>query len=167
MNQPFSNDVVPTSPEPLLRTANAEIAQAKLSLLMELEASLQSSQRALLARDVACLEQSSGEQTRLLRALQIFWPAHAPISDLERDDLAGGAELQAAQLRVLHLGRVQAALLARGQRWLRTIENLLAGPTTNYAPSAHARVPLGAAPPLRERNPRIATEEKECAPCPD
>jgi len=155
MTQPNPNDVLPLSSEPL-RAACPEIAQAKRSLLTELEASLESGQRALLARDVAGLEQSSGEQMRLLRALQIFWqPGPA------QDDPACNAELRALQMRVLHLGRVQAALLARGQRWLRTIANLVTGPATNYAPSASNGVPLG------HRNLRASGEEEERAPCRD
>jgi hypothetical protein len=137
MTQPTANDALPPPSEPQ-RTARTEIAQARRSLLAELEASLETSQRALLARDVAGLEQSSGEQMRLLRALQIFWQP-----GLALDDPVHDAELRAMQMRVLHLGRVQAALLARGQRWLRTIAHLVAGPATNYVPSASPGVPLG------------------------
>ena len=149
MTEPRPNNVACPSSEPALRTADAEIAQARLSLLTELEASLQSSQHAILTRDVIGLEQSCGQQIRLLRALRILDPAQA--------DLIFGSKFRGAQMRILHLARVQAALLARGQRWLRTIENLLAGPATNY----------GSAPPLHYENPRTVAEEKERASCRD
>jgi hypothetical protein len=165
MTQPCHNSAAPLSVEPDPRTAGREIAQAWLSLLAELEASLQASQRALLDRDVACLEQSSGEQIRLLHALEIFWPS--PRNDPAQDDSALAAELRAAQMRVLHLGRVQAALLARAQRWLRTIENLLAGPATNYTPYTATRVPLSAALPLRSGTLQTVVEEEGRAPCRD
>jgi hypothetical protein len=132
-----------------LSVADAEIAQARRSLLTELETSLLSSQRAILTRDVARLEQSCGQQIRLLRALQILDPAQA--------DLTFGSELRSARMRVLHLARVQAALLARGQRWLRTVENLLAGAATNYGPAAA----------LRYGNLGTVAGEKEHAPCRD
>lgn len=125
------------------------------SLLMELEASLQSSQRALLAGDGALLEQTSGEQLRLLRALSLFWPP-----DPAPADPALRAELQAARIRVLHLGRVQAALLARAQRWQRTIENLLAGTARNYAPSGDARVPRMATPAGTANPPTLSQAEE-------
>jgi len=101
--------------------------------LLELEASLLSSQEALLARDLAGVEQGTCEQVRLQRALEILRPCEAAqTSDSERT--RASSELRAAAIRILHLGRVQAALLDRAQRSLRMISNLLAGPEASYGP---------------------------------
>src|SRR5579863_6484663 len=97
------------SREPRLPGGNAEIASANRALLAELEASLQASQRALLAHDLASLEHSTGEQIRLVRALEIFGtPYGAPLagSEFSHSSPQFADELRAAQKRVLHLGRV-------------------------------------------------------------
>jgi hypothetical protein len=134
MTQQLPTDASPRSPEPLLPIEPAETRTALASSLFlgELEASLLASQRALLSRDVAGLEERTGEQIRLRRSLEIVWSrAAAPGNDPAP---AVADELGAAQRRVLHLGRVQAALLARAERWLTMVAHLLAGPTANYAP---------------------------------
>lgn len=105
-----------------------EIAQSSRALLSDLEASLADSQQALLSRDLTRIEQCTREQIVSHRELKILWPQNIP-------DPAPLAALQAIQLRVLHAVRVQAALLDRAQRWLRTLANLVAGPTANYSPS--------------------------------
>jgi hypothetical protein len=141
MTQHLPTDACSRSPEPLLPIERAETRTALASslLLGELEASLQASQRALLSRDVARLEERTGEQIRLRRSLEIVWSrAAAPGSDAAP---AVAGELGTAQRRVLHLGRVQVALLARAERWLSMVSHLLAGPTANYAP------PRGNPPP--------------------
>src|SRR5580658_1042792 len=111
--------------------------QASLLLLDELEASLQAGQRALLSHDVTGLEQQTAEQVRLRGSLQALWSqaklSSLPASDSKPFDRAWGAELGLAQMRVLQLGRVQAALLARAQRSLRMLSHLLAGPGAGYA----------------------------------
>ncbi len=100
-----------------------------MALLADLEASLADSrQQALLARDFTRFEQCTfREQIGLHRALEVMWP-------LSTCDLASCTALREAQLRVLHAGRVQAALLGRAQRWIRTLANLIAGPEANYCP---------------------------------
>ena len=102
-----------------------ELAAAAISVLLELEASLLSSQEALLARDLAGVEQGTREQVRLQRAFEILRPWDAAQTS---------SELRATAMRILHLGRVQAALLDRAQRSLRMISNLLAGPEASYGP---------------------------------
>jgi hypothetical protein len=123
-----------------------------MALLLQLEASLQASQIALLARDLARIEQGTRDQIRLLQELEIL---SAPGRGLEegspgkRNSCAPSsdgpltAELRAAQLRVLHLGRVQTALLVRGERSLRILSHLVAGAQSNYGPPAanHFKVP--------------------------
>lgn len=135
--------------QPLAR-GKTELAAAALALLGELEASLRASQKALLARDAEGIERGTREQVGLQRALAPLWA-----QDVGRP--AGGdswrraatpqckpalaAALLAAQWRVLHLGRVQAGLLARAQRTLRMISNLLAGPEAVYGLPPESLVP--------------------------
>lgn len=154
MTRQFPIDAALRSPEQrtaeqLSANGGSEVAPASLALLGELEASLQTSQQALLARDVARLEESTREQTRLQRSLQVLGSRDAAQgSDPTRYDLAFAAQLRAAQLRALHLGRVQAALLARAQRWLRVVSNLLAGLEASYvAPACHPLAQRPAWPP--------------------
>ena len=140
MTQQLPTDARPRSAEPLLQNDRSEIAPASRVLLGELEASLEASQRALLSRDVACLEELTGEQIRLRHSLEIVWSRDAaPGREARSQDPAAAGGLRAAQLRVLHLGRVQAALLTRAERWLTMVSNLLAGPTASYAPLAGTR----------------------------
>jgi hypothetical protein len=130
-------------------TASAEIANASLSVLCQLEASLQASQKALLARDVAGIEQSTQQQARLVRTLAILWAEPAAcVPDIAPDgmklscDPQLAAELHAAQRRVLHLARVQAGLLSRAQRWLTALAHYLAGPGAAYSPPPRVPYPL-------------------------
>jgi hypothetical protein len=129
MRQPLPTDIAFRSADLLLLNGAAEITQASKLLLVELEASLQASQRALLSHDVALMEQHTCEQIRLQRLLEALWSrrdaAHDP---------AFIVEMRAAQMRVLHLGRVLAALLVRAQRWQSMLSNLLAGSETSYVP---------------------------------
>jgi hypothetical protein len=144
-------------------------------LLAELEASLEASQRALLGRDVASLEQCTSEQARLQRSLEILWStggaqlpgSNSPESDAASDIPAFDAELRAAQRRVLHLGRIQAALLGRAQRWLRTVSHLLAGLDQSYSFPASSQVPqypaspTGIGPGVRRHTKEVGPEEKD------
>ncbi len=153
----------PLSSNAAVRSEDAEIAQASLALLAELERSLLAGQQALLSRDVVRVEQATHDQIRGQRALAILWsreaagpeasdpgaPATAPPYRLPNCDVAVAAALRSAQMRVLALGRVQAALVSRAQRWGRTVSNLLAGPEASYVPPAW--------PPAS----RIASQEKE------
>ena len=90
--------------------------------------------------DLPGIEQHTSEQTRLHRELEILWSQNGPsqdsalASDSKPFEPAWVAELGPAQLRVLQLGRVQAALLVRAQRRLRMLSHLLAGPGAGYAP---------------------------------
>jgi hypothetical protein len=80
----------------VLRSRADEIAQAMLGLLAEMEASLQGSQKAILARDGLGLENCAREQVRLHRALELFlwpraWPGTAAEAEpeTEKDALLG------------------------------------------------------------------------------
>jgi hypothetical protein len=113
--------------------------QASLELLGELKASLELTQKAVLARDLNGLEQRTREQLRWRQALAVLW-AESRHGANARVEMQGQspvpAELQAALSRVLHLGRVQSFLLARAQRSLATMAYLLAGPQASYGPSS-------------------------------
>jgi len=143
MSSHFSVDATAAAAGELRCEKSVEIASAQLTLLEHLEVSLQITQKALLARDLSALEQGTTEQMRLCRALEIL-PRRTAVPAQNGDPLQGALELrpeaelsaalQAAQARVLHLGRVQAALLVRAQRSLHMIANLLAGPQASYTP---------------------------------
>jgi len=161
------------SPEAKLRSG-AAIAQAASALLAEMEHSLAASQWALLTRDVAGMEQATSEQIRLRRSLEILWSRAPGLQDGARGDDATqldptlAADLRAAEWRVLYLGRVQAALLTRAQRSLRTVSNRLAGPEASYSPPIPNRVSWTAAGtanqgPSEEQkaNEERAVEEEE------
>ena len=165
-----------TSSAELCRDSPTALVQTTLRLLLELEASLQASQKALLSGDPAAIEDETRQQMRLQSSLEVTAqrPARpapltygvrsaAPRDDVTANlllpggdrlsgdpplgdpqsrqslpgDLALAAELRCAQMRVLHLGRIQAALVARALRWTRTLSNLLAGPESSYAPSVY------------------------------
>ena len=148
----------PTEPDD-----RVHLAEVRLGLLRDLEASLETTQKAVLARDLVGLGQGTHEQIRLHQALEtvldrtyarIGGPADGPWRLRCEPCLA--AELHASAMRVLHLGRVQAALLVRAQRSLRMISNLLAGPESSYSPTP---VPM----PHSMRNPAPdAGEEHPC-----
>jgi hypothetical protein len=107
-----------------------ESAQGAAALLEELASSLEASQKAVLSGDLRSLQQETREQARLHRALQILWNSGRPIATVP--------QLRARQQRVLDLGRVLQALLARRQRWLRTLAHLAAGPGAIYGPPSPA-----------------------------
>jgi hypothetical protein len=119
--------------------------QAMLGLLDEMAASLQGSHKAVLASDGLGLENCTREQVRLNRALEmLLWPQAWPGTVVQKDVQknaqkkdalkiarpAGSpslaAELLAAEWRVLHATRVQAALLRRARQFQRILSNLAA-----------------------------------------
>jgi hypothetical protein len=124
----------------------AEQLREATPLLCELEVGLKNSQKVLLSGDASGLEIQTREQNRLLAELwKIDSLAQAASSTrqagnsqlrpaAEDSDIA--VELQAAAARILHAGRVQAALLARARQRLRMIANVLAGPQAAYAAAA-------------------------------
>jgi hypothetical protein len=139
------------SPSQFSRCNAVEIARANLAILENLEVSLQASQKALLARDLESIEFGIREQMRLLRAFELAQAAQAKLAD----SLAAGSsrpsgpvslaeELTSERKNVLHLARVQAALLARAERSIKMIANLLAGPAAIYGPPHNAHVDASA-----------------------
>jgi len=105
-----------------------------LLLWTSLEASLQSSQRALLDYDLERFEVLTAEQHRLLQAIQA---ADRGMGETQNGaPVTGppvGTALHSAQVRVQSLARVQQALLERAQRSLRVISNLAAGLQAPYS----------------------------------
>jgi hypothetical protein len=132
------------------KNRGAETGRAGLVLLFAIETSLQASQRALLAGEVSVLEQHTQEQARLCQAFaslgfaSLGWQPASPEHSTP-PETACVAQGHACAQRVLHLGRVQAALLGRAERRLRMIENLQAGLARSYAPPAHRRIPARSA----------------------
>ena len=105
-----------------------------LSLLSELESSLRLSHRALLDRDVSQLEVLTQQQSELQRA----------ISNLQTDrSCTPSEEVRFAQIRILHLARIQRGLLTRLHRGLTTLAHLLAGTHADYSfPATHTGISL-------------------------
>jgi len=119
-------------------------AQASLALLHELEASLEATQKAVLARDLARLDEGTREQIRLEQAFREQWtqcrtlcqetPASSSLPIPLEPRCA--AELRTAATHVLDHVRVQAALLIRAQRSLRMLASLAGRTELSYRPRA-------------------------------
>jgi hypothetical protein len=126
-----------------LRTLGADQIPIYATLLKKLESSLGVSQKALLSLDVAAVEQGTTEQNHLFRQIEALYFANAaasapddrnkmqasrPISSVDES-----VELRASQARILHLGRVHAALLSKAQRALNLVTHLRSLPDATYA----------------------------------
>ncbi len=125
------SDTTPSqrAPNHLAHPEPRDAADSGLALLEDLESNLLASQNALLSGDLARLEELTGEQALFERKLSTVLrpaPASGP----------AGREVRAAQLRILHLGRVQIALLARRQQGLRILRHRMAGLQSLYSPPA-------------------------------
>jgi hypothetical protein len=160
---PFATTDSQTSTGLIARKVGGSVAQTSLALLRELESSLIASQKALLGGNIAGLEQGTVEQRRLRDALEIFWAQaamHPPQNDVPEPEGHCNPELatqlRSIEVRVLHLVRVQVALLARAQRSLRILSNLLAGSAEGYGPAGNAGT---AESPARTRD---AQERNAC-----
>lgn len=101
-----------------------------LALFCQLEASLHGSRKALLARDLAGIEQGTREQRALAGKVEAVLRKSIVFSGSGLEQ-----ELKQAGKRVLAAGRLQAALLARARLKLRVLANMLAGPSVNYGPA--------------------------------
>jgi hypothetical protein len=99
----------------------------RLALLAELEASLRATLEAVLARNLSCLGQLTDQQASLCWELSLLKAPSTGAHDKDK-------RVHCACARVLHLGRVQSALLRRAQQSLRTASNLLAGRQAAYGP---------------------------------
>jgi hypothetical protein len=138
---PTSSPELSSSQQVISSRANfgAERNKALIALLAQLEASLAASQKALLAADLAELERGTGEQRALCRQIENSFAAGPVPSPSHNQPSGEQADLRATQARVLHLARVQGALLRRAQRSLRVVAGLMAHPT--YAPQQWHVVP--------------------------
>jgi hypothetical protein len=128
-------------------TWGEESARARLAWMGKLEASLVGSHKALLALDLAGIEQRTVEQIGLLEEFATIWrprersrePEHEHKHEHENDALDRAVralelekELRRRGKRILDAVRLQAALLARAQGKLRVLANMLAGPSADY-----------------------------------
>ncbi len=142
MGKPIISPTLSSAAEPV-SGARTDVADFFLSLWRELETSLLASQNALLSGDLARLEQLTGEQASLQCKLSLVLRPHAA---QRQTGTEGGVDspapislsraVRSAQMRVLHLGRVQIALLARRQQGLRILRHRMAGLQTLYGPPA-------------------------------
>jgi len=108
-----------------------EITQARIAVLGELERSLAKSQQAWFGGDVAGLEEATAEQVRLQRALTVLGRRSGGWGEGDQG-AAGRVTLRQVEERVLHLGRVQAAILKRAQRANRALACLRRGSAAGY-----------------------------------
>jgi len=120
------------SPHPLTSrqtgpSGAVDVEQTCLELLLDLEASLRSSQSALLARDMPRMELLTRKQDELHHALSTI------LKSGSRPGTCDGT-VPAVARRVLQLGRVQCALLRRAQQSLRTSLYSAAGTQSEYGP---------------------------------
>jgi hypothetical protein len=132
MNQPLPS----ASPKPAPATS-PDIAYSCLALLSELEASFEASQQALMKRDLARLNELTREQSALRRKFSVFSAQDRSSTKTSLRDYPLAPGLRSAAVRVLHLGRVQLALLDRAQRSMRAFSRLLVGPQASYGPLAN------------------------------
>lgn len=119
---------------PSLDDGRAESENKAFTLLSDLELSLRASQRALLGRDLAMLERLSAEQSSITHNLSQLWRKQTRAAADETMHIPLSPTLREIGQRVLHLGRVHQALLARCQRSLRVAANLAAGMCATYSP---------------------------------
>ncbi len=87
---------------------------------------------------MAGVERGTEEQIRLRESIAALWTSESAATFVPLSEPNSAALLREAQSRVLHLGRVQLALLARAQQSVRILANLLAGTAGDYAPPRNA-----------------------------
>lgn len=158
-----STPAVPSAPEQFLASGSYEIAAPSLALLAALEASLAAAQQALLRRDTSALQEHTREQIGLQQRLELLWGKNSVLTISQQNDptLLMTSALRPALLRILHLGRVQAALLQRAQRWQAMVANLVAGPAANYLPP-DGRAMSGSIPEITAATPAKQERRDPC-----
>jgi DNA-binding MurR/RpiR family transcriptional regulator len=114
-----------------METDPSQLSESYVVLLRQLAASLEFSTQAVVSGHVTRLEERTAAQ-------RLLWQKVLALSQCSdhhsNSDWPATAEVLAAQRRVLHLGRVQHALLQRAQQNLRAVSNQLAGLHSGYAP---------------------------------
>jgi hypothetical protein len=122
-----------------------ESLRACLVLMGELEASLQSSQKALLALDLAKIECETKYQADLIQRFDALGRQSMTSRAAEKSAEPGALgssfplpeleqELRRSQTRILDALRLQTALLLRARAKLNVLGNMLAGPSAPYGP---------------------------------
>jgi hypothetical protein len=112
----------------------SELLESQLARLRNIEGCLRAMESALVSRNLELLENATARLTRCHAELETVPPIAG--SGAAPDSTSGTRRLREAQWRILHLGRVLAALLVRRQRALAAIANLLAGRSASYGPPA-------------------------------
>jgi hypothetical protein len=135
-----------------------EALRPRLALMLRMQASLFGSRTALLALDLAGIEQGTREQVELsLKLEEEIGRGGAPaanVKTLTRHGAAGFTtrapkleselekELRRCEHEVLQALRLQSALLVRARSKLRVLSNMLAGTSVNYGPPLTRSVAL-------------------------
>jgi len=105
--------------------------------MRRLHQSLCRSHRALIALDLAAVEQGTREQLALCRELAAaIQKSRSAAYALDRE---ASEELTGVEWDVWRALKVQAALLSRAQRKLIVLANMLAGTSRSYEPAAVPR----------------------------
>jgi len=144
----MTSEVIPAAciprPNPLPEAEDLAAPRLALMLMHDLEASLHTSQKALLALDLAGIERGTREQVALIRKLEAALRRNAAPSASERRpgedearSLPAGVhgleeELRLRRNKIREACRLQLALLVRARARLRVLANMLAGPSVNY-----------------------------------
>lgn len=123
-----------------------------LEIMQELEVSLERGRKALLALDLAGIEQECGEQRDMAQRLRMWvmqpemtsstcseFPS-ASASELFLDRFLLEQAIHLSRSRILQAVRLQRALLQRAQCRLRVLGNMLAGPAALYHPCDQAKL---------------------------
>lgn len=113
----------------------SKLAACGLTLFGDLERNLLASQRALVSGDLSRLEELTREQALFQHKLAGL-VASGPAAPVSNASVAMQHEIREAQLRILHLGRLHMALLARREQSLRTLRHRIAGTHSLYGPPA-------------------------------
>lgn len=118
-------------PDLIMKESAPRTIPASLALLARLATSLQSSHKALMARDVASLEELTREQasmcqeiSKLRRDLRLDGDRESPDVAIQAASSPFANLRHPAEEQVLHLGRVQCVLLNRMQQWSRILNHL-------------------------------------------
>lgn len=129
-----------------VREVAANWMTARARLMVELEASLLCSRKALLALDLVALERQTEEQADLIRKFERLrvegMVAQASQPQAEKDARSAAhlwsfgleEEVRRKATRIAEAARLQAALLMRAQCKLRILANMLAGSSVIYGP---------------------------------
>jgi len=122
-----------------------DLLRTLVTVMRELESSVEDSRKALLALDLAGIERGTQDHLALVRKIDSLLQRRRTIvagGRFEGTTSAGfpsllpelDEELRQSQMRISDALRLQSALLVRARHKLRVLANMLAGPARPYGP---------------------------------